>query len=352
MSNSYWQESSKEIDSAARGVDNSGGGDSNSGMHFRIGAAPGRGVPGWRLSLYLAGATLCALLAGCALTPMAKHAQAFNVATASVISNSEDAYRAANDLREKEQMEAAVYSYNYGAETDLNFDPHKDFKPMFTPDELAARITVLEGLQAYSDSLVALTGKPTAEESAALDAAAAGVGTNLMGLSTTLNTKFPAVPAISGNQGALISTAMNALGKYLQVRVVKKSLPVVTGEMNDTVKTLCGLLEADVQVMRTQADSDYTSLILTENQFVLHNKLDAVEKRNEVEKLMRVVREQKANDRMLAALNTAVVKLRLTHQALAAAAQGNNPGSLKETIAELQAAGKELSTYYKSLLGQ
>jgi hypothetical protein len=49
-------------------------------------------------------------------------------------------------------------------------------------------------------------------------------------------------------------------------------------------------------------------------------------------------------------LNNAVVKLRLTHQALAAAAQGNNPGSLTTTIAELQAAGKDLSTFYKSLL--
>jgi len=93
-------------------------------------------------------------------------------------------------------------------------------------------------------------------------------------------------------------------------------------------------------VIKAQADSDYTSLLMTENQFVLHNKLDAVEKRNEVEKMIRVVGQQRANDRLLDALNNGVVKLRLTHQALAAAAQGNNPGSLKENIAELQAAGK------------
>lgn len=301
------------------------------------------------LWLPVAGAMVCALLSGCGLTPMAKHAQAFDVATATVITSSEDAYRAANDLREKEQMEAAVYSYNYAADADIGFDPHKEFKPLFTPDELAARITVLDGLQAYADSLVELTGKPSADDAAAMDAAATGVGTNLLGLSTSLNAKFPAVPAITGTQGAIISTAMKALGEYLQVRVVKKSLPKVTGDMNDTVKTLCGLLEADIQVMKAQADGDYTSLLMTENQFVLHNKLDAVEKRNEVEKLMRVVREQRANNRMLDALNHAVVTLRLTHQALAAAAQGNNPGSLKENIAELQAAGKNLSTFYKSL---
>jgi hypothetical protein len=299
-----------------------------------------------------AGAILCALLSGCALTPMAKHAEAFDVATAAVINGSEDAYRVANDLREKEQMEAAVYSYNYAADADIGFDPHKEFKPLFTPDQLAARMLVLDGLQAYADSLVALTGKPSAADTADLNAAAAGVGTNLLGLSTTLNAKFPAVPAISGTQGAQISAAMKALGEYLQVRVVKKALPKVTGDMNDSVKTLCELLEGDIAVIKAQADSDYTSLLLTENQFVLHNKLDAVEKRNEVEKLMLVIRQQKANGRLLDALNNGVVKLRLTHQALAAAAQGNNPGSLKENIAELQAAGKDLSTFYKSLLVQ
>jgi hypothetical protein len=249
-------------------------------------------------------------------------------------------------------MEAAVYSYDYSADHDVQFDPHKEFKPLFTTDQLAARINVLDGLKAYADSLVLLTGKPSKEDSDALDSAASGVGANLQGLGTQLKTTFPGVPAISDTGAAVISTAMKALGEYLQNRTIKKSLPAVTGQMNDHVKALCGLLESDIAVMKTQADSDYTSLLMTENQFVLHNKLDAVEKRNEVEKLMAVVREQKANDRMLDGLNNAVVKLRLTHQALAAAVQGNNPASLKEAIAELSEAGKNLSTFYKSLLAQ
>src|ERR1700676_2284934 len=122
-----------------------GSGGSNSCMLFRN-TAPSRAsleVSGSLLQLSFAGVMLCALLTGCALTPMAKHAQAFSLATATVITNSEDAYRASNDLREKEQMEASVYSYNYAADADISFDPHKDFKPLFTPDELAARITVM-----------------------------------------------------------------------------------------------------------------------------------------------------------------------------------------------------------------
>lgn len=295
---------------------------------------------------------VCAALAGCSLTPMAKHAASFSSASSQVIENSEDAYRVSNDLREREQMEAAVYSYDYAADKDFEFNPDKEFKPLFTPDQLAARVSVLDGLKLYGDTLVQLTGHPSKEDTAALEAAATGVGQNLESLSGAVNAKFSGIPAITGTESAGISTAMKALGEYLQTRVIKKSLPKVTGDMDGTVKTLCGLLEADIEVMKTQADSDYKSMLLTENQFVLHNKLDAVEKRNEVQRMTGVVLREKANDRMLDALSAAVVKLRLAHHALAAEAQGNNPGSLKQNITDLTAAGKDLSTYYKSLLAQ
>ena len=295
-------------------------------------------------------ATLCALVGGCSLTPMARHATAFQSASSLVIASSEDAYRAANDLREREQMEASVYSYDYAADQDLQFNPNREFKPLFTADQLAARVTVLDGLKLYSDTLVQLTGHPSKEDTAALEGATTGVGQNLQALSGAVNAKFAGIPAITGTESAGISTALKALGEYLQERAIKKSLPKVTGDMDDHVKALCGLLEADVAVMKTQADVDYKSLVMTENQFVLHNKLDAVEKRNEVEKMTAVVRAENANDRLLDALSNAVVKLRLTHHALAAEAQGNNPGSLKQNIADLEAAGKELSAYYKSLL--
>lgn len=299
-----------------------------------------------------ASAILCLLASGCSLSPMARHAAAFSSASSLVIESSEDAYRTANDLREREQLEASVYSYDYAADKDLQFDPHKDFKPLFTPEQLEARIKVLDGLKLYGDSLVQLTGHPSKEDTAALDAAAGGVAENLKGLSKEVSAKFAGVPAITGAEAAGIGTALNALGEYLENRAIKKGLPKVTGDMDESVKSLCGLLEEDIKVMKTQADSDYTSLLMTENQFVLHNKLDAVEKRNEVEKLVGVVRQQRANDRLLDALSDAVVKLRLTHHALAAAAQGNNPGSLKQNIADLSAAGKQLSAFYKSLLTQ
>ena len=39
----------------------------------------------------------------------------------------------------------------------------------------------------------------------------------------------------------------------------------------------------------------------------------------------------------------------MTHHALAAAAQGNNPEALTARLGELVAAGNDLKTFYKSL---
>ena len=66
-------------------------------------------------------------------------------------------------------------------------------------------------------------------------------------------------------------------------------------------------------------------------------------------KLVTIANEQKANDALLTQLQSTLVTLVLTHQALAAAAQNNNPESLSQKIADLQAAGTELGNYYNSL---
>jgi hypothetical protein len=46
------------------------------------------------------------------------------------------------------------------------------------------------------------------------------------------------------------------------------------------------------------------------------------------------------------------VRLALTHHALAAAAQGNNPETITARLGDVLDAGNELKTYYKSLPAQ
>lgn len=301
------------------------------------------------LGLCIASATLVFSLcvAGC-LSPLAKHTAAFSMATATVIDGSEDAYRAANRLRLQEQVAAAVYDYDKNPA----WSPYKDFNPLLTPQQLNARIKVLDGLKAYADTLVDLTsGKPSKD----LETAAQAVGTNLQGLSQTvatdLSTSIPNVPVMSTAQSNIASTAVLALAQYLTAREVKSSLPKITGSMDPNIQALCELLNSDIVVLRRQADVDYQTLIENQNQFIQHEgtAVSPYDRRQEIGSLLVLAAQQKANDDLLAKLQTALHALALTHHALAAAAQGNNPQSMSQEITELEAAGQDLSNYYKSL---
>ncbi len=290
---------------------------------------------------------LSLLATGC-LSPLAKHTAAFSEATATVIDGSEDAYRAAMRLRLQEQTAASVYAYD----KDPTWSPYKDLTPLLTPAQLDARIKVLEGLKAYADTLVDLTsGKPSAD----LENAAEGVGTNLQALNQTaatdLSTAIPNVPVMSTAQGNQVSTAVLALGEYLISRKVKSALPKVTQDMNPNIQTLCEVLNSDIVILRRQADVDYQAQIIQLDQSIRHEgtAVTPYEHRQEIRVLIELADQQKANDDLLAKLQTALHTLAMTHQALAAAAQGNNPESISQKIAELAAAGHALNVYYKSL---
>ena len=282
-------------------------------------------------------------LSGCSLSPLARHAAAFSDATGLVVDNSKDAYRAAMRLRQREQVAAAVYAYDTPG-----WSPYVDVKPLLTPEQLQARVLVLDGLKMYSATLVELTGNRHAP---GLDDAAAGVGSGLSALSASLNTSFPGVPALTDGQANAASTAALALGRYLDERKIKGALPAVTKQMNDSVATLCRLLDSDIKIIRRQADVDYQSLITSQDSFIRHAgpELPPLQRRQQIGELVELASQQKSNDVLLASLQKALYTLELTHQALAAAAQGNDPESLRQKIAELTAAGQDLGAYYKSL---
>lgn len=293
----------------------------------------------------------CIPITGCSLTPLAKHTVAFSQASDIVVTHSKDAYRAANRLRQREQIAAAVYAYG----KDPHWSPYNDIRPLLTSDQLDARIKVLDGLKSYADSLVQLTVKQSNSDSDALNTAAAGVGSNLKTLSQTvstdLGTALPGVSALTTSQVNVISTAVLGLGEYLQRRKVKGALPEITKDMNPQVQILCNLLQADVKVLRRQADVDYTNLVETQNQFIQKegSSLSPIQKRDEIGKLVGIATEQKANDDLLQKLQDAIAKLAETHGALAVAAQNDDSEALSQKIAELAAAGQELGNFYRSL---
>ena len=292
-------------------------------------------------------ASVLSCVTGCGLGPLSVHAKAFSAATIPLVDNSEDAYRGAIKLRSEEQADAAVYAYDEKP----NWSPIDDPKPLLTGDQLNARIVVLEALKVYATTLVELTGGPSKD----LENAASGAGTNLKGLSNSVETSFGHAivnpPQMSGTEANGVSTALRALGSYLQGRKLRHSLPKVTTEMDPYVRTLCDLVQSDIKILRRQADVDYTNLLTAENTFIQHegDKLDPIERRTEIAKLLDLANQQKANDALLKSLSQAVEALALTHHALAAAAQGNNPENFRQKIGDLVAAGQQLANYYQSL---
>ncbi len=72
-------------------------------------------------------------------------------------------------------------------------------------------------------------------------------------------------------------------------------------------------------------------------------------RRELITQLPAMARQQQASDLQLSQLSAAIVRLELTHHALAAEAQGNNPESLKQRLAELETAGEDLGKFYSSL---
>jgi hypothetical protein len=290
---------------------------------------------------------LCLLATGC-LSPLAKHTAAFSTATKTVVDNSKDAYRGAMDLRVREQTVAAVYAYDKNPQ----WSPYKDVTPLLTPDQLEARIKVLDGLKAYAATLVELTsGKATPDQTAAATAAGSSLQSLNQSVAMEFSTALPNAPVMSDATANGVSTAVLALAQYLSSRKVKGTLPKVTQDMNPQIQTLCKLLEDDTVVLRRQADVDYQQLATDQDLFIRNagTNLNPIQHRAEVGKLVAIANEQKAHDALLAQLQSALVTLVLTHQALAAAAQGNNPESLSQKIADLQAAGTELGNYYNSL---
>ncbi|ADW67677.1 hypothetical protein AciX9_0606 [Granulicella tundricola MP5ACTX9] len=286
-------------------------------------------------------------LTGCSVTPLAAHTAAFAKATTVVVNSSEDAYRKANSLYFEEQTSAAVLKYD----SSPTWDPHS-IKPLLTDQQLKVRYTLLDGLKEYAKNLDTVENAP--KNMKGLGTASEGLGTNLMTLSTDANSVL-AGGGISGlsltqAQANNVSTAAYALGEFLAYRKVKGRLPQEIVSMDPAIDTLCKVLVTDIAKLEQQADNDYSMLLTQEDVFIrTSHGMTPMERRTEIARLPRILQRQKTTHELMDELTKAIQSLALTHHALASAAQGHNPEALKARIADLEAIGSSLATYYSSL---
>ena len=286
------------------------------------------------------------VLSGCAISPLAKHTAAFSTATALVTDNSASAYEAVNDLHEREQTSEGVLLI----EQAKPWDPRK-VEPLISPEGMKTRLEVLAGLKTYAQSLSDLT---SGLNSKALETSASAVGSNLKELSTALNADpTGSMLGITISNGAAngASVAASALGDLLIAPKIKSALRSTTAEMDPHVQALCTLLTNDITIIQKTTKRDYTQLLVDQYTFVhdFRSQLNASDLRAEIEKMPAILQQQQAADETLTNLQKAITSLALTHHALAAAAQANNPEALRARIADLTAEGQRLAGYYQSL---
>jgi len=318
------------------------------------------------------------LVAGCSLTPLAKHATDLSAAIAPVVDQSAAAYRDAVALNQMRADYEAVVAYE---NKDATYNP-RNTPVLLSQKDIQARLAVLAALQVYSRSLIEITKGANSPE---LDAASKSVGGNLTSLGNSLapsienvlgidaspaSTTTTTVTTVSGSTSTTtsstaathlspevrngISTGVNALGQFLVDRTVEKELPGKIVEMDPHVQSLCKVLADDIQTLQGIESRDYDRILNLEKQFILDDEkpgkvVNPQEHRAEIMKLPEIARQQREANEKLASLREAINKLAQTHQALAAEAQQDTPETLKEKLSGLADVGNNLGKFYSSL---
>jgi len=322
-------------------------------------------------------AVLCVFTSGCMKSPK-EHSTALAAATAPVIDQAAAAYQAANAIHEKRADYDAIPVF----EQDHSIDKLKVVHELIDDKDIEIRLKVLTALQLYVKTLVEITN---GTESPELDAASKSLGKDLTGLGNTVaptienalgipptgptttvitttsttgdTTTFtsktkttPAAPITSTDQN-LISTGANALGQFLTYRAIEKDLPQLVEKLDPEIISLCKTMISEVDDLSDAEAIDFNYMLSHEKQFVMDPgiTLSEVERRNEVAKMEELVKEQHAVELQLAGLRGAILKLALTHHALAEDLAKSNPQSLKDKLSELIAAGQSLGKFYSSL---
>lgn len=333
-----------------------------------------------RWGLMAAGSSfLCAALSGCAPAPLHIQSAVFSGALAPVIDQSAQAYRGAIAVHDQREDYEAVVAYE---NKDASYNP-RSASPFMTEKDVQTRLAVLAALQVYSQSLIQITEGTASPQ---LDQASASVGDQLASVGQALSPSFESVlgiagpasttsaatvsagttvsasttasaPALSPQVRNGISAGINALGQFLVSRKIAKELPAQIVQMDSHIETLCETMVSDTQAIRSLEGRDYDRMLDLEKQFILEDQAPGTHAnpemlRAEIMKLPQIARRQREANERLEALQSALVNLAMTHHALAAEAQGNNPAALKEKLSELAEAGKKLGDFYSSLPAQ
>ena len=277
---------------------------------------------------------LCLSLTGCSVGPLAKQTAAFAKATDSFTVDADKTYARAEDIHESTEFDRVL-----SGEIPANFNP-ENITPLFHTEDMAARTKALGALKAYAEKLndIALN-----TEKKNLQSASKAAGSGTATVATDVGVTTPK------NAGAIISTAVYAIGDFLETRIILKSLPKEIQKVDPAIQSLCKVFEDDADVMQHDTSDALEQRIekLTAALVKNQSSLDFDQRRARVQEIETAVSDKKQLASITSKFKKSAVELALTHSALAAVATNNDSQGLQKKIQDLREAVQDLSDYYK-----
>jgi hypothetical protein len=224
----------------------------------------------------------------------------------------------------------------------------KSIAPFLKPEDLQARILVLQGLQAYAEKLSAIMGNAQMDE---LDKATQDLSASLKNVDDEfVKSKFLAAAPLSSSELRIASTAINAIGHWIIEVKRERGVKASIKEMNPYVTNIVALLARDFEVLRRNQAKTYDEAVMAQKVFVQKNiaTLDPITKRNEIKAIADLIIEANNADHTMALMQKSIMQLGETHAQLATAFDKSSV-KLDKLLVDLAAEGKRVKKFYDSV---
>lgn len=299
------------------------------------------------------------LLTGC-VKQIRTTVPAFAQAVELTSTNVQGAFESVNSTYGDAQSLSFAVTYNG------KVDPSTISSGWLTAEDMNVRLQILQGLKQYASELSSLTGS---NDSDSLNAASTAVGNSLTSLSKSAQFQkmTSQLPSSFASEAA---TAVNALGNWLIELKLAKNLPPLIEKMDPNIQSICKLLIADIGSVNTDPAKppegsglrlvlwdQYNSIILSQNQYIMHNQCDGAKapvncfspnvRFAEIQKLPALVKQRNVADLTLRQVAVTVKQLATAHTELVKAAQTKQ--NLTADLGDLLVEAQRLDKYYNSL---
>lgn len=248
------------------------------------------------------------------------------------------------DLVNRSYYASQGASYLAGFNTALKPPALADFVPAAS---VTARVAVFDQLAEYAALLVDISGN---DRGAALDSASSALATSMQSL------RGSGATDVSVN----LATGINAIGALFLNGKRYDGAAAAAKAADPQVQTICRLMREDIATLRNQLHVSYVAALQDQFRYLKESltpekstavvhlaALDAVQKRQEIERLVDVARQEKAGMAILDQLQTMIDSLGTAHAAIADA-YGQSASARQKASAFLGAA-KRLRQFHSGL---